>query len=94
MRLESFQNDIRWYLKDDIWYEEHGQGGIILSTGQFQILLETEHGRVGDIGPVEEGQQIHETEDGYHAKIDLGDKSALGGYAHFGFSNASSRQEP
>ena len=43
MWLESLQNDVRWYLKGDVWYEEHGQGGIVLVTvrAKFEILLET-----------------------------------------------------
>ena len=79
MWLESLQDDIRRYLEGDIRYEKHGQGGVVLIPGKLEILLETENGCIGDVGAVEEGEQIHETEDRDHAKIDLGDKPALGG---------------
>ena len=79
MWLESFQDDVGWYLKDDIWDEEHGQGGIILRAREFEVLLQTKDGGVGNVGAVEEGQQIHETEDWDYAQIDLGDQSALRG---------------
>lgn len=79
MWLESFQDDVGWYLEEDIWDEEHGQGGIILRAREFEVLLQTKDGGIGDVGAVEEGQQIHETEHWNYAKIDLRDQSALRG---------------
>lgn len=61
-----------------IWDEEDGQTGAILDTAQAEILLQTENGSVGDVGPVEEGQKVHDRQHGNDSQVDPGEELSFG----------------
>ena len=48
-------------------------------TRQIEICLQAEDRRIGDIGAVEEGQEVEYAEHGDDAQVDLGDQATLCG---------------
>jgi len=68
------------YLEENIGHEEDDQRIIVLVVvGDLELLREAKDIRVGDIHTIQEGQQIHDAEEGDDMEIDFGDQLALGG---------------
>lgn len=47
------------------------ESGIVLSTMEVQIFLETEDGSIGNVDSVQEGKEVEQTEDGDDSEVDL-----------------------
>ena len=77
MGLKSFQNDIRGYLKDDIWYKEHGQRGVVLISGQIDILDQPKNSCIRNVRAIEKSQKVEDAQNWNDAEIDLSEKLSL-----------------
>lgn len=75
---ESLEEDVGGDLADDVWNEEHGEGGIVFYILQFQVLDQAEGARIANIDSVEEGEEVENTEEGNHSEIDLRHELPLG----------------
>lgn len=78
MRFQSLEDDVRRDLKDHIRYEEDHERSLVLVTNELKVFCKTENGGIGDIGSVEKREEIEHRKDGYNAKVDLGQQTALG----------------
>lgn len=58
-------------------YKEDGQGRRVLGGTQAEILLQAKNGRIGNVGPVEEGQQIEHRQNRNHSQVNLGEQFPL-----------------
>lgn len=57
---EALEQDVGQGLEESVGDEEDGQTGIILTTGDFQGLLQAVELGVADVGAVEEGDEVQE----------------------------------
>lgn len=53
MRLKLFQNDIGWYLEENVRYKEDGQSNVVLlrTRGNVQVFSEAEDDGICNIRP-------------------------------------------
>ena len=63
-RAQALEEDVGQRLEEGIGDEEDGQAGIVLAAGQVEGFLEAVEAGVADVGAVEEGDEIEETEPG------------------------------
>ena len=77
MRFESLQQDVGGNFEDDVWNEEHCQGGVVLYASELQVLDQGEGFGVGDVDAVQEGEEVEDAEEGDDAKVDLGHELLL-----------------
>lgn len=47
------------------------KSGIIISTVEVQLFLETEDGSIGNVDSIQEGKEVEQTEDRDDSKVDL-----------------------
>jgi len=68
---ETLQGDVGGRLEDGVGDEEDGQGGIVLAARDVQRLLQAVQPGVADVGPIEEGHEIQQTEPGDQFQVEL-----------------------
>ncbi len=78
MRFELLQQyigrDLEQYVRD----KEDGQGVVVLMVLQFQVRLKPKYTRIGDVGTIEKGEEVEQTQDGDDAEIDTCDELSRG----------------
>ena len=77
MGLKSFQNDVRGYLKDDVWHKEHRQRGVVFISGQINILDQAKDRCISYVRAIEKSQKVEDAQNWYDAEIDLSEKLSL-----------------
>ena len=70
-RLELLEQYIAHWLEARVAHKEDGERCIVLPIGHFEILLKAGNLRISDVCPVEEGDQIQETQPWYEVQVEL-----------------------
>lgn len=60
MRLQAFEEDVRWNLKEDIGHEENGQSSVVLVSGKVEVLDQAEDACVCNVRTIEKGEQVED----------------------------------
>jgi hypothetical protein len=77
MWFQLFEEDVRRNFEDNIRHEEDGQGGVVFNSLQLEIFHQAINGGIGNVRPVQEGQQIQYAQNRNNAQVDFGDEPAL-----------------
>ena len=77
MRLEPFQQDVGRDLEKNVGNEEDGERDIGLVAFEMQVFRQAEREGIGDVDAVEEGREVDEEKDGYHAYVYLPEQGFL-----------------
>jgi len=67
---EALQGDVGGRLEDGVGDEEDGQGGVVLAAGDVQGLLQAVQPGVADVGPIEKGHEVQQTEPGDQFQVE------------------------
>ena len=70
-RLELLEQHIADWFEDSEAHKEDGERGVVLPVGHFEIFLKAGNFRISDICPVEEGNQVQQTQPWYEMEVEL-----------------------
>lgn len=76
-RSQTLEQDIGQRFEERIRDEEDGQTGVVLAAGDVKRCLQTVEFRIADVGAVEEGDEVEETEPGDETQVELPEEFAV-----------------
>jgi hypothetical protein len=68
---ETFEQNLSQRLKSGIGDEEDGQGQVVLRTCHVQIFGEASDFGIADVGTIQEGREVKQTEPWYQFEIEF-----------------------
>lgn len=78
-RREALEEDVRGDLEDGVRHEEDSQCRVELRPRKLEVFLKGKGPCIGDVDPVEEGQEVQDADEGEHMDVDLGLELLFGG---------------
>ena len=74
---ETLEQNLGQRLEASIGDEENGEGQVILRACQFQIFAQASDFGIADVGTVEEGGEVQETEPWYQLQVEFPQECAV-----------------
>jgi len=78
-RAHARDEEVGWQLHQEVGDEEDGRGQVEVGPGHAEVSLERALAGLGEVGTVEEVEQVHEDEAGQQMQVHLAHQGLVGG---------------